>query len=107
MKQREKPSVDPWSALPLARVALRVLVILNWVYGAIVFAILVGMFTAARWMVTALGFAPSADPAPLIVGVRMISALGLVGVPLNFIVLSHLLAMVNTVCGGDPFVHES
>jgi hypothetical protein len=99
--------VDPWSALPLARVALRVLIILNWVYGAIVFAILVGMFTVARWMVTALGFAPSADPAPLIAGVRMISALGLVGVPLNFIVLSRLLAMVNTVFGGDPFVAQN
>jgi hypothetical protein len=99
--------VKPTSALPLARVALRVLIILNWVYGAIVFAILVGLFAAAHWTVTALGFAPSAQSGPLIPGVRMIAALGLVGVPLNFIVLDRLLAMVRTVCDGDPFVAQN
>jgi hypothetical protein len=100
-------SVKHSSALPLARITLRVLIILNWVYGAIVFAILLGMFTAERWTVTALGFAASAESGPLIQGMRMIAALGLVGVPLNFIVLRRLLAMVNTVCGGDPFVAQN
>ena len=37
----------------------------------------------------------------------MIAALGLVGAPLNYIVLSRLLSMVNTVCGGDPFVAQN
>lgn len=95
------------SALPLARVTLRVLVILNWVYGALVFAILVGMLTAGHWTATALGFAASADSASLIWGVRMIAVLGVAGVPLNFIVLSRLLAIVNTVCGADPFVAQN
>jgi hypothetical protein len=95
------------TALPVARFALRGLIVLNWAYGALVLAILVGMFTAPRWTVTALGFAPSADPAALIGGVRSIAALGLLGVPLNFIVLGRLLAIVNTVCGSDPFVAQN
>jgi hypothetical protein len=38
---------------------------------------------------------------------RFIAALGLVGVPLNFIVFSRLLAMVDTVRAGDPFVAQN
>jgi hypothetical protein len=81
---------------------------LNWAYGAIVFAILVGMFTAAHWTMTAIGIPPSAESGSLLIqGMRMIPALGLVGVPLNFIVLTRLLAMVNTVRAGDPFVAQN
>jgi hypothetical protein len=35
---------------------------------------------------------------------RAIAALGLVGIPLNYIVLKQLLAIVETVRAGDPFV---
>ena len=92
------------TALAVSEVVLRSLIILNWVYGAIIFAILMGMFTAERWTMTALGVPPSAESGPLIQGMRFIAILGLVGVPLNFIVLSRLLAIVNTVSAGDPFV---
>lgn len=95
------------AALTVSQIVLRVLIILNWIYGAIVFAILVGMFTAEQWTMTALGFAPSAQSGPLIQAMRIIPALGLVGVPLNLIVLSRLLAMVNTVREGDPFVAQN
>jgi hypothetical protein len=91
------------SALPVAYGGLRSLIILNWIYGAVVLAILVGMFAANRWTMTALGFAPSALHGPLIVGTRAIAALGLLAVPLNFAVLKRLLAMVETVRVGDPF----
>ena len=40
----------------------------------------------------------------MIMGLRAIAALGLVGVPLNDVVLRRLLALVETVRGGDPFV---
>jgi hypothetical protein len=40
----------------------------------------------------------------MIQGMRMIAVLGLVGVPLNYVVLARLLAMVDTVRAGDPFV---
>lgn len=95
------------AALPVSQIVLRILIILNWVYGAIILAIFVGMFAAERWTMTAMGFPPSAESAPLIQGMRFIPALGLLGVPLNFIVLSRLLAMVDTVRGGDPFVAQN
>ena len=95
------------AALTVSRIVLRILLILNWIYGAIIFAIFVGMFTAGRWTMTALGFAPSPESGLLTQGLRIIPALGLVSVPLNFIVISQLLAVVNTVRGGDPFVAQN
>jgi hypothetical protein len=95
------------TALTVSQVVLRILILLNWVYGAIIFAMLMGMFTAERWTMTALGVPPSAETWPLIRGMQMIAALGLVGVPLNFIVISRLLAMVDTVSAGDPFVAQN
>jgi hypothetical protein len=92
------------TALPIAFVGLRILSVLNWLYGAVVLAILVGMFAAEQWMMTAFGVPPSAQSGPLIIGMRAIAALGLVAVPLNLAVLRRLVAMVQTVRAGDPFV---
>ena len=92
------------TALQIAHVGLRILIVLNWIYGAIVLAILVGMFAAAPWTMTAFGVPPSAQSAPLIMGMRAIAALGLVAVPLNLAVLKRLAAIVQTVRVGDPFV---
>ncbi len=95
------------TALAVSQFVLRLLIGLNWVYGVFVLAILVAMLAAGPWTATALGVAPAADTAPLIEGMRFIAVLGLVGVPLNFIVLSRLLAMVDTVGAGDPFVAQN
>jgi len=92
------------TALPIAYVVLRVLIVLNWVYGAIVLAILVGLFAAEQWMMTALGVPASAQSGPLIMGMRAIAAFGLVAVPLNLAFLNRLVAMVETVRAGDPFI---
>ncbi len=40
----------------------------------------------------------------IVMGLRAVAALGLVVVPLNYVVLKRLLAMVETVRAGDPFV---
>ena len=47
---------------------------------------------------------PSPDAARLVMGLRAVAVLGLVAVPLNYVVLKRLLAMVETVRAGDPFV---
>jgi hypothetical protein len=92
------------TALPIAHIGLRILIALNWFYGAIVLAILVGMVAAGQWMMTALGVPPSAQSGSLIMGMRAIAVLGLVAVPLNLALLKRLVAMVQTVRAGDPFV---
>jgi hypothetical protein len=92
------------AALPIAYVVLRILIVLNWIYGAIVLAILVGMLAAQQWTMTALGIPAAAQSASLVIGMRAIAALGLAAVPLNLAVLGRLVAMVRTVRAGDPFV---
>jgi hypothetical protein len=95
------------ATLTVSQGVLRILVVLNWIYGAIVLAILVGMFVAEPWTMTALGVPPGADSEGLIRGMRMIPALGLAGVPLHLIVLTRLIAMVDTVRARDPFVPQN
>jgi hypothetical protein len=92
------------TALPIAYAGLRILIVLNWIYGAVVFAILVGMLAAEQWMLTALGVAPAAQSGLLIMGMRAIAVLGFAAVPLNLALLKRLVAMVQTVRCGDPFV---
>jgi hypothetical protein len=92
------------TALPIAYVVLRLLIVLNWIYGAIVLAILAGLVAAGQWTMTALGLPASAQSGSLLMGLRAIAALGLLAVPLNLATLKRLVAMVRTVRAGDPFV---
>ena len=96
--------MSPTSALPLARTFLRVLMILNWMVGAAILALLVATVVAGQWTFTALGIAPSSQSGPMTYGLRTIAALGLVAIPLNHAVLKRLLAIVDTVRTGDAFV---
>src|SRR5205085_10135129 len=91
------------AALPVAFVVLRILVILNWLMSAAILALLVAM-PNERWIMSAFQLAPSPDTDRLIWGLRAVAALGIVVVPLNHMILKRLLAMVETVRRGDPFV---
>jgi len=96
--------MKPSSALPLAGATLRILMVLNWLFGAAILALLVATIVAEQWTFTALGISPSSAVRPMMTGMRAIAALGLVAIPLNHAVLKRLLAIVETVRGGDPFV---
>ena len=102
MSQSAK-SAPSSAALPIAHVALRILIVVNWVFGAAVLTLLVAMPTRP-WIMSALGVPPSPDTDRLILGMQAIAAIGVAGVPLNYIVLKRLLAIVETVRAGDPFV---
>src|SRR6185436_9660458 len=88
------------AALPLTHAALRGLIIINWLAGGLIFVLLVGMPTSL-WIRTALKV-PEDDP--VIFGLQTIAFLGLIAIPLNAVVLKRLLAIVETVRAGDPFV---
>jgi hypothetical protein len=92
------------SALPLARATLRILIVVNVLFGAGILALLIATIVAGQWTFTALGILPSSELRPMMTGLRAIAALGLVAIPLNHAVLQRLLAMVETVRNGDPFV---
>ena len=95
------------SALPLARITLRTLIILNWLFGAAILTLLIATIVAEQWTFTALGIPPSSEMRAMMTGVRAIAVLGLVAIPLNHAVLTRLLAIVETVRRGDPFVVEN
>jgi len=92
------------SILPVARVTLRAVIVLNWLFGAAILALLMATIAAEQWTFTALGLPPSPETRPMMMGLRAIAVLGLVAIPLNDAVLRRLLAIVETVRGGDPFV---
>ena len=94
----------PYSAaLPIVNVVLRILIVLNWLYGAAILTLLVAMPTR-QWIMTALELSASPEAERVILALRAIAVVGLAAVPLNYAVLKRLLAMVETVRSGDPFV---
>jgi len=90
-------------ALPVAHVVLRIVIILNWLMGAAILALLVVM-PNEQWIMSAFKLSPSPDAERLVMGLRAIAVLGLAVIPLNYLVLKKLLAIVETVRAGDPFV---
>ncbi|HEX8238539.1 MAG TPA: DUF2975 domain-containing protein [Allosphingosinicella sp.] len=91
------------AALPIAYVVIRLLIVLNWLFGAAILALLVAM-PNERWIMSAFDLTPSPDTDRLILALRTVAVLGLAAIPLNYFVLKRLLLMVETVRSGDPFV---
>jgi hypothetical protein len=91
------------AALPITYVFLRILVVVNWLGGIAILALLVIM-PNEQWIMSAFKLSPSPEAERLIMGLRAVAVLGLVAIPINYIVLNRLLAIVETVRSGDPFV---
>jgi hypothetical protein len=91
------------AALPIAHIVLRILIVLNWLIGAGILALLF-VLPNERWIMSAFKLSPSPDAHRLVMGMRVIAVLGLASIPLNYLVLKRLLAIVETVRAGDPFV---
>jgi hypothetical protein len=91
------------AALPVAFVMLRILIVLNWLVGA---AILVLLFVMPHehWIMTVFKLTPSPEATRLVWGLRAVAAIGVASIPINYLILKRLLAMVETVRMGDPFV---
>ena len=95
--------VSSSAALPIAHAVLRILIVVNWLGGAAILALLVAT-PNEQWIMSAFKLSPSPDAERLVMGLRAIAVLGLVSIPINYIGLKRLLAMVETVRAGDPFV---
>jgi hypothetical protein len=91
------------AAVPIAYVLLRILIVVNWLGGAAILALLV-VLPNEQWIMTAFKLSPSPDAERLVMGLRAIAVLGLAAIPLNYVVLKRLLAIVETVRAGDTFV---
>jgi hypothetical protein len=91
------------AALPIAYAVLRILIVLNWLMGAGILVLLL-VSPNEQWIMSAFKLSPSPEAERLVMGLRAVAVLGLAGVPLNHAVLKRLLAIVETVRAGDPFV---
>ena len=96
-------SISSSAALPIAHLVLRALIVLNWLMAAVILALLF-VVPNEEWIMSALKLDPSPGADRVILGLRTIAALGLVTIPMNYGILKRLLAMVETVREGDPFV---
>lgn len=90
------------ATLVASRVALHILIILNWIYGAAIFAVLVFSFTAESWLMPALKVTQ-----PMMAGMRAVAVLGLVCVPFYNLILRRLLDIVESVRACDPFARQN
>jgi hypothetical protein len=91
------------AALPILYVVLRILIVLNWLMGAAILALLF-VIPHEQWILASFKMTPGPEADRVIMGLRTVAALGLAAIPLNYLVLKRLLAMVATVRAGDPFV---
>jgi hypothetical protein len=91
------------AAVRIAHVLLRILIVVNWLGGAAILALLV-VLPNEQWIMSAFKLSPSPEAARLVMGLRAIAVLGLAATPLNHAVLKRLLAIVGTVRAGVPFV---
>jgi hypothetical protein len=96
-------TISSSAALPITHVVLRILIVVNWLGGAAILALLV-VLPNEQWIMSAFKLAPSPEAERLVMGLRAIAVLGLAAIPLNYVVLKRLLAIVKTVREGDPFV---
>jgi len=93
------------SALATARTLVRTLIVVNLVLGVGILALFVASLVASDAVFAALGVHDT--NAGLIVGMRLIMAIGIGSTPLTHILLTRLLAIIETVRRGDPFVADN
>lgn len=92
------------NALAVARPVIQGLTLLNLFYAASITALLVASFFIEGWPARPLGFDLVSSHPHLSLGLRGIVVLGLVGAALAHAILRRLLAIVDTVRDGDPFI---
>jgi hypothetical protein len=96
------PSASSSAALPIAHGLLRILIVLNWGMAAVILVLLL-VSPNERWIMSAFKLSPGPDADRVIFALRAIATLGLAAIPLHYIVLKRLLAIVDTVRSGDAF----
>jgi len=95
------------TALPATSVLLKILIVLNWAFGAFILAMLGASFRAPEWIWRALRVGAGAGHEGFYAGMRAIMLLGIVGVPFGYVVFSRLLKIVESVRAGAPFTVEN
>lgn len=94
------------AALPILFVILRLLVFVNLLIGAALLILLLVM-PHAQWIMTSLDLKPGPEAERIILSMRIMAVMMLITIPLNHLILTRLIAIVDTVRQGAPFVREN
>ena len=94
-------------ALALARPVIKGLIVLNVLYGVGIAGLLVTSFLIDGWPQRPLGFDLIQAHPMAGFGLRVIVVVGIVGAAIVHTILRRLLAIVDTVRVGDPFILEN
>ena len=94
------------AALPVLYILLRILIVLNLLMAVAILALLLVM-PNEEWIMKAFKLTPGPDAERLITGLQAVAMLGLAAIPFNHMVLTKLLAMVQSVRAGDPFIRDN
>lgn len=95
------------AALSFTRTTLKVLRVLTWAYGGAILALLIVSFVEPEWFFRAIGVKGGPGAISVARGLQIIAALGIATIPLSIAILDRLIAMVDTVRAGDPFLIEN
>jgi hypothetical protein len=95
------------TVLPATSVTLRALIVLNWIFGALIFVLLAISFLAENWTWRALGVGAVAGHEGVVAGMRAIMVIGIAGTPIAHVVLSRLRKIVESVRTGEPFTTDN
>jgi hypothetical protein len=96
-----KPQPD---ILALSRTVLRLVIKLNLLMGVLILALLLASLLWETFIMRALGVRAADSHPVLLIGLRLIMVIGICGVPVVHFVLTRLLAIVESVSVGNPFV---
>ena len=88
-------------------VTLRVLLVLNWIFGSLIFALLAISLLAEGWTWRALGVGATAAQEGVVTGMRAIMAIGIIGTPIAYVVFIRLLRILESVRTGEPFTMDN
>lgn len=94
-------------ALAVTRPLLQVLTGLNIVYSVLIFGLLAFSFFITGWPENPFGPAWLETFPGSPTGLRVVVLLGLVGAGVLHVVLRRLIAIVDTVLAGDPFIEAN
>lgn len=95
------------SALDVSRPVIQILTVLNIVYGFAITGLLAWSFFIEGWPARPLGF-DLVNAHPLLgPGLRAIVVIGVAGAVIVHAILRRLLAIVDTVRAGDPFILDN
>ena len=98
-----QPTLKHSTALNATWIILRILIVLNWILGILIFTLLGISFLATEWTWRALGVGEAAGHESMIAGMHAIMVIGIVGTPIAYVVLSRLLRIVESVRQVEPF----